>query len=39
LSTLTRSFERIWYGGRPAAEADYLKAEELATSLIEGGAR
>jgi hypothetical protein len=39
LSALTGSFERIWYGGRPAGEADYLKAEELAARLIEGGAR
>ena len=39
LSALTRSFERVWYGGRPAGEAEYLKAEELAASLIESGAR
>lgn len=39
LSALTRSFERVWYGGRSAGEADYLKAEELATSLIESGTR
>lgn len=37
LSALTRSFERIWYGGRPAAENDYRRVEEIATSLIEGG--
>ena len=37
LSTLTRNFERIWYGGRSAAETDYRRAEEMATSLIEGG--
>lgn len=39
LSALTGSFERIWYGGRPAGEADYRQAEELAANLIEGGAR
>ena len=27
LATLTGSFERIWYGGRPAGEADYRRAE------------
>ena len=37
LATLTRNFERTWYGGRAAAEGDYLKAEELAASLISGG--
>lgn len=37
LATLTRSFEHIWYGGRPAAETDYRRAEEIAASLIEGG--
>lgn len=37
LATLTRSFERIWYGGRAAAETDYRRAEEIAVSLIEGG--
>lgn len=37
LATLTGSFERTWYGGRAAAESDYLKAEELAASLISGG--
>ncbi len=34
LATLTGSFERFWYGGRSAAQTDYLKAEELATTLI-----
>ena len=38
LSTLTRSFERTWYGGRPAEERDYRRAEELASSLISGSA-
>ena len=37
LATLTGSFERTWYGGRAAAESDYLKAEELASGLIAGG--
>lgn len=37
LATLTGNFERTWYGGRAAAESDYLKAEELAASLISGG--
>jgi hypothetical protein len=38
LATLTRSFERIWYGGRPAAESDYRAAEHLANALISGSA-
>jgi hypothetical protein len=37
LATLTRSFERTWYGGRAAGEGDYKKAEELAATLIAGG--
>jgi hypothetical protein len=37
LAALTGSFERIWYGGRAAAESDYRRAEEIAASLIEGG--
>jgi hypothetical protein len=36
LDSLTRSFERIWYGGRDAQERDYRRAEELAGSLIPG---
>jgi len=36
LTSLTRSFERIWYGGRAAGEADYRKAEQLAEALIAG---
>jgi len=36
LTTLTRTFERIWYGGRPAAESDYRAAEQLANTLISG---
>lgn len=41
LATLTRSFEHVWYGGRPAAEPDYKRAEEIANGLISGsgGAR
>jgi hypothetical protein len=40
LATLTGSFERTWYGGRKAAESDYLQAEKLADGLINGsGAR
>lgn len=34
LATLTGSFERIWYGGRAAAEPDYRSAEQLASALI-----
>ena len=34
LATLTGSFERIWYGGRAAAESDYRNAEQLAAALI-----
>lgn len=37
LAALTGSFERIWYGGRVAAESDYRRVEEIATTLIEGG--
>jgi hypothetical protein len=36
LATLTRSFERVWYGGRPAAESDYQRAEQIASALIAG---
>jgi len=36
LASLTGSFERIWYGGRPAGEGDYRSAEQLATGLISG---
>jgi hypothetical protein len=36
LATLTRSFERTWYGGLPAAETDYRRAEHIATALISG---
>jgi hypothetical protein len=38
LSQLTSTFERYWYGGRPAAESDYKNAENLASALINGGA-
>jgi hypothetical protein len=34
LASLTGSFERIWYGGRAAAESDYRHAEQLASALI-----
>ena len=36
LATLTRSFERVWYGGRSAAESDYRRTEQIATALISG---
>ncbi len=36
LAALTGSFERTWYGGRPAGEGEYRQAEQLARSLIEG---
>jgi hypothetical protein len=39
LSQLTRTFERVWYGGRDAGESDYKSAENLATALIAGGSR
>jgi len=38
LAALTGSFERTWYGGRPAAESDYQRAAELASALIAGSA-
>jgi hypothetical protein len=38
LSQLTSTFERFWYGGRAAGEGDYKQAEDLASSLISGGA-
>jgi hypothetical protein len=37
LSQLTTTFERFWYGGRPAAESDYKTAENLASTLMAGG--
>ena len=36
LTTLTGSFERIWYGGRAAGESDYQHAERIASALISG---
>jgi hypothetical protein len=33
LMALTRSFERTWYAGRPAAEADFRHAEQQAAQL------
>jgi hypothetical protein len=38
LGALTREFEWTWYGGRPADEPDYRRAEELAMALVEGSA-
>lgn len=38
LAALTGSFERTWYGGRSASEAEYQSADELAHALIEGEA-
>jgi hypothetical protein len=38
LGALTREFEWTWYGGRPADEPDYRRAEELAMALVEGAA-
>ncbi|MDR3774662.1 MAG: DUF4129 domain-containing protein [Terracidiphilus sp.] len=37
LALLTGSFERVWYGGRAAAESDYQRAEQIASALIDGG--
>ena len=37
LAELTGNFERIWYGGRPAGESEFLKAENLADALTSGG--
>ncbi len=39
LSALTRSFERVWYGGRTAAESDYQQAEQQANELISGSGK
>jgi hypothetical protein len=36
LASLTRTFERTWYGGREANESDYRTAEALAGDLISG---
>ena len=38
LAQLTRSFESTWYGGQPASETDYHRAESLATALMAGAA-
>jgi hypothetical protein len=38
LASLTKSFERTWYGGREARESDYRSAEALAAALISGTA-
>src|SRR3569833_2828660 len=37
LSQLTNTFERYWYGGRPAEESDYMAAESLAATLMGSG--
>ena len=37
LASLTRTFERTWYGGREAGEREYRAAEALAGDLISGG--
>ena len=39
LSALTRSFERVWYGGRAADESDYRQAEQQASDLINGSSK
>jgi len=40
LTTLTHSFERTWYAGRPAQESDFREAEQLAAQLgIPPGSR
>lgn len=33
LAALTRSFERTWYAGRPAVQADFAQAEQVAAKL------
>jgi len=35
LEVLTRSFERTWYAARPASEADFQQAEQLASQLTQ----
>lgn len=37
LASLTLTFERTWYGGREAQEADYRSTEEHAAELIGSG--
>ena len=40
LVRLTQSFERTWYAGRAAAEADFLAAEQVASRLgVKAGAQ
>ena len=36
LTQLTQTFERTWYGGRPAGASEYDSATQLASTLIEG---
>jgi hypothetical protein len=38
LGSLTQTFERTWYGGRPTSETEFRRTEELAGSLISGSA-
>jgi hypothetical protein len=38
LGSLTQTFERTWYGGRPIGETEFRRAEELAGNLISGSA-
>ena len=35
LEVLTRSFERTWYAARPASEADFQQAEQLASQITQ----
>ena len=35
LKALTRSFERTWYAARPASEADFQQAEQLASQITQ----
>jgi streptomycin 6-kinase len=37
LLNLTRSFERVWYGGREADESTYANATKVARELIDKG--
>jgi len=39
LATLTRSFERTWYAGRPAQESDFRSAEQAVSQLGAQAAR
>ncbi len=37
LGSLTQTFERTWYGGRPTDETEFRRAEERASELIGAG--